>query len=106
MSWAGENTSVLLSGSEQTYFQEMESLFAQPGWGHIIKEIEAEMERIPEETFWRAKSFDDIQLARIRLVELTRLAQYPDAIEMRKTNLLTERRDRFEELQAGAGSYE
>jgi len=77
----------LLSDDEQSYFMEMESLFNHPGWARLTRELEAEIAAVPAEQFERAKSYDDILVARARYDALKTFVAYPQHVEIRRQQI-------------------
>lgn len=77
---------------------EMESLFNQPGWTRLTKEIEAEAKRLPDITFATAKCWEDVLAARERYAALTQLLAMPALADQRRANLERERQLKIEEL--------
>jgi len=77
----------LLSDDEQSYFMEMESLFNHPGWARLTRELQAEIDALPVESFERAKTFEHILVARARHEVLKTFVDYPQAIELRRQHI-------------------
>lgn len=89
--------SKLLSDDELGYFMDMESLFNHPGWARLTKELKAKLDMLPAVMFASAKSYEEVQAARIRHEELTTLLHYPQLLEQRRANI---ERERAAEIEA------
>lgn len=69
---------------QKQYFMEMELLFSQPGWQRLQEGWRAEKEALAEATFWNARNFEDVMLARERFAMLEQLTELADAIQEQK----------------------
>lgn len=86
----------LLSDDEQSYFMDMESLFNHVGWERLTREMRAELDAIPQEAFLHAKAWEDVHKARARHEALKTLISYPEAVELRRQHLESQRASEVE----------
>lgn len=91
----------LLTSEEQERYMALQSLFRQPGWGIIVRELEESIQSTPEESFWKAKTFEDILVQRIRVQERTVLVRYPDLVEQRTQQIILQRSQLMQDANEG-----
>jgi hypothetical protein len=81
-----------LLDDERGHFRKWENMFQSEGWELMIKEIQTELEDIPERAFTSSKNFDELVAFRVRARVLAELLAYPAIIEQRKEQLQTSRK--------------
>lgn len=91
----------LLTDSEKSYFSIYQELFENPGWELLMKEfITPEIDRLPAETFGRAKNFPELAQARGKHQAYLEFAAIPEMIAQTKEaiieNALLEQQDERE----------
>lgn len=96
----------MLTDEEGSYFRDMESLFNQPGWTRLVKELDASIDGVDVASFWGAKSYEEILVLRAKLEERRTLRDYPSIIEQRRADTIAQRvMQRAEEME-GLGALE
>ena len=81
----------LFTADENSFFMDMENLFNSPGWGRLQKGWQEEHDSIAEDSFFNAKSYEDVELARVRRGMLSELINLPANIARQKESILSER---------------
>jgi hypothetical protein len=67
-----------LTKKEKVFFRELDTTFRTPGWVRLAAGWKEELEAIPLNAFWNAKSMEELEAARIRYELLTSLVELPD----------------------------
>lgn len=96
----------LLTEAEKAHFMEMDAMFNSAGWSSLTKVMQAQIDAIPLQAFYNAKSFEELQLARVRMQEMSSLVQLPLLMERSRDELIRERANAADELIAGTFSNE
>lgn len=94
----------LLTDDERGHFRTWETLFESDGWALLTKELQAEVEQAPVELFHSVSSWEELLAARARIQAALTLLRYPDLIEIRKEQIIEERRMAAEDRLADAFS--
>ena len=63
---------------ERIFFRELETTFQTPGWARLTVGWKEELDAIPLNAFWNAKTMEDLEAARIRYELLTSLVDLPE----------------------------
>lgn len=79
---------------EQTvFFRELEATFQTAGWVRLAVGWKEELEAIPLNTFFNAKSMEEIEAARVRYQLLASLVDLPDHHERARLEIIREEAD-------------
>jgi hypothetical protein len=62
-----------LNDTQAVFYTEMENMFDTPGWAHLIKGWQQELDNLPQAMFFNAKTAEDILTARTRYGVLSEL---------------------------------
>lgn len=77
-----------LTPQELEFYSALEHTFNTPGWTLIRQGWEEERDRLAGASFSNAKSFEDVQLARVRYGLLHELITLPETTEQGKATML------------------
>jgi hypothetical protein len=91
----------LLTGDEAHYFQSMETMFSTEGWQLLKREIGRELEAMPAEKFWSCHSYEELVQARLRYLDLQRMANMEAEIEERQRGIIASRLSELSESLEG-----
>lgn len=92
-----DEQNVYLTDDERAHFQKWESLFASEGWELFTKELQTELDDLPNRGFADAKNWEEVLAGRAAEKKLREILHYPNEIELRKQHLLLERKWEAEE---------
>lgn len=76
-----------LTPQQREHFSAMESTYLTPGWTLLSTGWEAERDNLPEMMFFNAKSYEDMQAARVRHGLLVELIDLPKMMERQKQEI-------------------
>jgi hypothetical protein len=82
------NENKLLTPQERQEFRELEDTFGSPGWRHVKRVLQEEVDQGPAYWFANAENWEQILAARARLRAVYELLNYETIAENRKANLL------------------
>jgi hypothetical protein len=82
------NENNLLTPQERQEFRDLEHMFESPGWRHIKRMLQAEVDQGPAHWFANAENWEQLVAARARTRAVFELLNYETVIENRKENLL------------------
>ncbi len=84
-----------LTEKEQVFFRELDATFKTPGWVRLSAGWKDELEAIPLNAFFNAKSMEELEAARIRYELLTSLVDLPAHHEQARLELKRERSEDY-----------
>lgn len=82
-----------LNAEQLQYFSAMEGTFLTPGWTLISKGWKDERDQLADRMFFNAKSYEDVEHARVRFGLLNELISLPNMIQVQKDQVLAEEED-------------
>jgi len=82
-----------LTPEQKQFFSQLEDTFRTPGWQLLINGWKEEQNQLPMQAFFGAKSYEDVEKARVRFGLLNELINLPGITEQQKDNLLNSEED-------------
>lgn len=82
--------STKLKPEQKQFFMELEALFEQPGWGHLVRGWKQELEALPMAGFFNAKTIEELEAYRQRYGLVQELLQLPETMAARKEVVIEE----------------
>ena len=93
-----------LTDDERGIFREWENMFDTAGWALLKKELQAELDAVPEVAFLTAQNYDEIVAFRVRAKVVAELLAYESIIEQRKESIIVGREQEAEDNRIAASS--
>ena len=81
----------LLTDDERDHYRKWEQMFQSEGWGLLQKEMGAEVEAIPLQSFTNANSYEEMVALRVRARVIAELLSYEEIVRLRKEHLMMSR---------------